>query len=55
LLGDELEKKLASAQADNVARSVIESQLSRDLDLLFDELLIFTERLDADQMKRDGG
>ena len=50
---DQINKKLASAEAKGGLLSVIRSETERDFGSLFDDLLQLNERLDADQMKSD--
>jgi hypothetical protein len=50
---DQINAKLASAEAKDRLWSVIRSETERDFGSLFDDLLQLNERLDADQMKSD--
>jgi hypothetical protein len=48
---DQINKKLASAEAKGCLWSVIRIETERDFGSLFDDLLQLNERLDADRMK----
>lgn len=48
---DQMEKKVAVAEANGVTWDVIKSEVERDYDSIFDDLLQITERLDANEMK----
>lgn len=52
---DKIQEKLVAAEADGAPWDVIHSEMERDFDSLFDDLLQQTERLDDDEMQTKGG
>ena len=48
---DKIEKKLALAEANGTAWDVIQSEMERDFNSLFDDLHQHTQRLDDDEMQ----
>jgi len=48
---EQINKKLASAEAKGRAWAVIRAEIERDFGSLYDDLLQINERLDADEMK----
>lgn len=50
-----VEEKLKTAEQNGSTSDVLRIELERDFQGLSDELLLFEERLDAEQMKRQNG
>jgi hypothetical protein len=52
---DQIQKKLASAEAHGTPWDVIKIETERDFSSLFDNLLQINEQLDADEKREDNG